>query len=510
MHILLINLTRFGDLLQTQPLISAMHNQGHQVSLVCLDTFQGTTALLRDVHQVCALPGARLLTRLDQHWSWALHDVLDWARQTLGSVPDRIINITPTLAARLLGRALGQGLDGGFGLDAHGFGQYSTPWAAFLQAASTYRGCSPFNLVDLFQRVAGYRPGSFALASPAPEWRAQARALLPDAPGYVAFQLGASQDYRRWPVSAFVEAGREIWQQSGHVPVLLGTAAEGLLGDEFSSLAEYPFVNLMGQTGLQLLAGVLSQMHMLLTNDTGTMHLAAGLGVPVVALFLATAQPFDTGPYLAGSISLEPDMPCHPCSFGQQCPYNLACRDHIQPHKAGALIARYLTEQTWSVPDRLGARVWQARPDADGFMNLHQLGAQTKSERWQWIQIQRQAYRQFLDEQPMRFEPARPWSGSALAESAREDIRRAQGKLAVVTEQARVLSRGPQPVIQKKFLAHYQQLYDIFHSSQNLGVLGHLWHYQSQDAARSMDTFVSLCERYQDLCSFFEQSLIVA
>lgn len=312
-------------------------------------------------------------------------------------------------------------------------------------------GCSPFNLVDLFQRVAGCLPGPFALRQSEPDHVLQARAMLPDAPGYVAFQLGASQDYRRWPVSAFVQVGREIWTQTGHAPVLLGTATERPLGEEFVRLAGYPCVNLMGQTGLPMLAAVLGQMKMLLTNDTGTMHLAAGLGVPVVAIFLATAQPFDTGPYLADSISLEPDLACHPCSFGQKCPYNLACRDHIRPHEVGALIARFLTAQTWIVPDRIGARVWQASHDPDGFMNLRQLGVQTQSERWQWIQVQRLGYRQFLDHRAMQRCTQFSWSCSPFAEELRADIRRAQGKLAVVTEQARILSQGPHPMIQKNF-----------------------------------------------------------
>ena len=50
-----------------------------------------------------------------------------------------------------------------------------------------------------------------------------------------------------------------------------------------------------------VLAAVLRQSRLIVTNDTGTMHLAAGLGVPVLALFLATAQPWDTGPYREGS-----------------------------------------------------------------------------------------------------------------------------------------------------------------------------------------------------------------
>jgi ADP-heptose:LPS heptosyltransferase len=298
MHTQVINLTRFGDLLQTQPVLSGLKARGGRVSLVCLDSFKGAAALLRDLDGVRVLPGARLLAHLDRSWPLAVAELTAWL-DTPGS-PGRILNLTPTLTGRLLGRAIQGGDVLGFGMDAHGFGQYSSPWAAFLQAASAYRGCSPFNLVDLFQRVAGLDPGEFRLRAPDAEALDRAGTLLAAAPGqrHVAFQLGASQDYRRWPVSAFVRAGRVILERTGRSPVLLGTAAEGHLAREFAEMADYPSTDLTGRTDLPTLAAVLSRMDLLLTNDTGTMHLAAGLGVPVAAVFLATAQPFDTGPYL--------------------------------------------------------------------------------------------------------------------------------------------------------------------------------------------------------------------
>ena len=56
-----INLTRLGDLLQTQPVIQGLVDQGDQVALVCLENFAGAAALLRGLEHVAALPGAALL-----------------------------------------------------------------------------------------------------------------------------------------------------------------------------------------------------------------------------------------------------------------------------------------------------------------------------------------------------------------------------------------------------------------------------------------------------------------
>jgi ADP-heptose:LPS heptosyltransferase len=61
MNLLLVNLTRFGDLLQTQPVVHGLRAQGHRVGLVCLENFAGAAALLEGVDHVAALPGSALL-----------------------------------------------------------------------------------------------------------------------------------------------------------------------------------------------------------------------------------------------------------------------------------------------------------------------------------------------------------------------------------------------------------------------------------------------------------------
>ena len=510
MHTQVINLTRFGDLLQTQPVLSGLKARGGRVSLVCLDSFRGAAALLRDLDGVRALPGARLLAGLDRSWPQAVAELSAWLDGARSDTPGRVLNLTPTLAGRLLGRAVHDGEVLGFGIDDHGFGQYSTPWAAFLQAASAYRGCSPFNLVDLFQRVAGLDPGEFRLREPGAEAAARAAELLGPTPGRVAFQLGASQDYRRWPVEAFVQAGRVLWARTGRTPVLLGTASEGHLAREFTTRADYPCTDLTGRTDLPTLAAVLARMDLLLTNDTGTMHLAAGLGVPVAAVFLATAQPFDTGPYLEGSVSLEPDMPCHPCSFGEGCPHGLACRESLDGAAVGELLASRLEGRAFSVPPGLSGRVWQARRDGQGFMDLFSLSGHEREDRSLWIRIQRDVYRQFLDQLAGGDAPSWPGSDSDFRRTLEADLQRATLMLTLVEEQGRLLALRPAAPIRSKFLVNCQNLEDFFASSPSLGVLGPLWRYQSRALSVDMAAFLSLCGRYRELMGMFGRRIALA
>ena len=88
--------------------------------------------------------------------------------------------------------------------------------------------------------------------------------------------------------------------------------------------------NVSGQTTLRELMALLKSCRVLLTNDTGPMHVAAALGTPVVAPFGSTS-PELTGPGLPGDARhklLKSDAPCSPC-FLRECPIDFRCMNGI-------------------------------------------------------------------------------------------------------------------------------------------------------------------------------------
>lgn len=117
----------------------------------------------------------------------------------------------------------------------------------------------------------------------------------------VGFQLGTSQPVRCWPVERFVALARKILSCSpDHSIVLVGDGREheyersflaGLEPEERARIKSY-----IGKTSLPQLAAVVGGMDVLVTGDTGTMHLAIALKVRTVSLFV-TADPNQTGPY---------------------------------------------------------------------------------------------------------------------------------------------------------------------------------------------------------------------
>lgn len=411
--VLVCNFTRLGDLLQSQTLIDDLRLAGHQTGLLCLENFSSALGLMRGLDYAATLPGARLLAGLDSGWTRSLTDLYSLAEAIRRDFnPDYIVNLTPTAPARLVCRLIAGSRAKilGFGIDEFGYGVNEGPWASFFATAARKRGNAPFNVADMARRLAGRligpSRGDGALRPPDAEARRWAASFLAAKPvegatGFVAFQLGASEERRRWPAENFAALGDLLWREKKIVPVLLGSGGEAALARKYAEVAAHPFVNAVGATDLPRLAAILLETRLLVTNDTGTMHLASGLGVKSLAFFLATAQPWDTAPQLPGCCCLEPALDCHPCAFGSVCGRAEICRRRIAPDAVAGLILPWLETGDWSVgAARAGeqARVWLTERGEDGLCRVRRLAGDNKLERSVWMLWLRQFWSQLLDD----------------------------------------------------------------------------------------------------------------
>ncbi len=521
MKVLVLNLTRLGDLLQSQSAIAGLKAQGHDIGLVCLDNFASAAGLMQGLDRVFPLPGGRLLARLQSDWRSAL----DVHRQLLDEVardfkPDAVINLTPSQPARLLAMTFKAEQTLGFALDELGFNADSSLWAAFLQLAASSRGASPFNVVDMFRRISGLAgpPAKSGLRGPTDEEKAAARQRLlalvpaPPAKGFVALQLGASEDRRRWPVSYFAQVAQGL-AAAGYAPVLVGTQSEQPLGQRLKALAGVPVADLIGGTDLRELAATLCACGLLVTNDTGTMHLAAGLGLPSLAIFLATAQPWDTGPGLAGSICLEPDQPCHPCAFGAACPTDQSCRQAIAPVGVLDLALNMLAGRMPGTVSVAGARVWRTVQGEDGLIDLLSLSDQGSGheaeDRTRLIRLQRRLYRPYLDGEPLP--EVKPGQEAGLSPEAALELARplgeALGLLNLLQRQGELLARDPIPAMKTKFLATWQRVRGCLEGRERLSLLAALWTFEAERPGLDLPGLLALAERFAGLLGRMERAI---
>ena len=135
---------------------------------------------------------------------------------------------------------------------------------------------------------------------------------------------------KRWLPERFAEVVQTLEDPAGSRWQLVGTAKDREVAEQIATLCPAPaeIENLCGRTTLAELIAVLRASDALLTNDTGTMHLAALLGVPVVAIFGST-EPSLTGPLGAGHTVVRKRAECSPC-FLRECPIDFRCMKEVE------------------------------------------------------------------------------------------------------------------------------------------------------------------------------------
>ncbi|HSJ02772.1 MAG TPA: lipopolysaccharide heptosyltransferase II, partial [Verrucomicrobium sp.] len=148
---------------------------------------------------------------------------------------------------------------------------------------------------------------------------------------------------KRWPMERFAEVATKL---SEHWPqiewALFGAPSEKAMGEKLSSLMPAArHRNLVGATTLTGLIEELRSCRLLVTNDTGTMHLAAALGVPTVSIFGST-EPVLTGPVGNHHRVVRHHVPCSPC-FKRECPFgHYDCLTGVTVERVVAEVAQEL------------------------------------------------------------------------------------------------------------------------------------------------------------------------
>ena len=149
---------------------------------------------------------------------------------------------------------------------------------------------------------------------------------------WLGINPGARWDNKRWPVEHFAELVRQLAaREPAFRFALLGGPGDWALANAIQNAAPDRCVNFADRTTLPELIELLRRCELLVTNDTGPMHLAAALRLPVISLFGPT-RPEQTGPYGQTHLALSHPLPCAPC-MKSRCHWAepLACLWHITP-----------------------------------------------------------------------------------------------------------------------------------------------------------------------------------
>lgn len=186
-----------------------------------------------------------------------------------------------------------------------------------VQAAlPTPLGCDPAGLEPtLMLEAADHEAAASLLDSALP------RSLVGICPGAV---YGPA---KRWLPRRFAEVADRLADRHGVAVAIFGGAEERGIADQVASAMRHPSLVLAGRATLRQSMAILSRCRLLVCNDSGLMHVAAALGVPVVAVFGPT-DPRATAPLGGMQRLLRVDVSCAPCRF-RKCPIDHRCMARV-------------------------------------------------------------------------------------------------------------------------------------------------------------------------------------
>jgi heptosyltransferase II len=162
-----------------------------------------------------------------------------------------------------------------------------------------------------------------SLECPEP-WGERGRALLGETGRWIGLNPGAAfGSAKRWLPERYAAVADALAERQDARVVIVGSAGERALAETIAGAMRRPARVLCGETTLADLVGVLAALRLLVTNDSGPMHVASALGVPVVAVFGPTDWR-ETAPRGRACRVVREPVDCAPCKL-RECPIDHRC-----------------------------------------------------------------------------------------------------------------------------------------------------------------------------------------
>jgi ADP-heptose:LPS heptosyltransferase len=165
-------------------------------------------------------------------------------------------------------------------------------------------------------------------------------------PRLVCVHPTAGNDMKQWPIEYFAAVADQLVEDNGAQIVLIGGPGDEAIGAELMGLMRRAdaAVSAIGQFPLSDLPALLARCSLFLGNDSGPKHIAAGLGVPTVAVHSGTVDVYEWGPIGPRAVAVSRDMVCAPCYLAkpEHCRRGLSCLRQLAPEVVYAACRRLL------------------------------------------------------------------------------------------------------------------------------------------------------------------------
>ncbi|MGB0908838.1 MAG: glycosyltransferase family 9 protein [Nitrospirales bacterium] len=382
-QVLILNITRMGDLVQMTPLLRRLEYEwpGVAIDLIVDQEFFLIANLLPGIRTVLSYDFQALMddARVRARDLVSLYqDIAKWAKPLTSNGYDRVINLTFNRRSAYLTGYIGSSETRGLTTAPDGNVIVKNAWMAYFLDMHTYRSLNRFNLVDVYA-LGGSGPGPYVpvqLKQPDAEceWARAFLSTFGSPPGWIGVQIGASDVMKAWRPEYFGRTMALLSQKLNVGFVLIGSnkelpAVQEAVHAYKSAGGQAPLCHAIGKTTISQLVGLLAQCDLMLTNDTGPMHLAVGVEIPVVNISVGHVDFRETGPYGPHHWVIQPEIECGPCGFDQVCAHQ-SCKERLLPQYVADVSIHALGKGALPVVTP-GMRVYESGIDQDQLGTFH-------------------------------------------------------------------------------------------------------------------------------------------
>jgi len=394
--ILVVQMARLGDLLQTTPLLGGIKEECPD-SRICVLTDKANEEVAKKcgcVDEIISIDVNSMIDEIkDNDDAEEVFKIINKYCLSLSNrYFDSVINLNYSMVSAILSNMPGSGKIYGYRLDNACGKLEKDSWFVYLNNMVKHLPVSPFNLVDYFYYVFckknKIKKLQFKLSSSDLN---KAEEIFNDlnigsASKVIAVHPGIRHEKRSWPIDYYAELISNYHNNENIKIILTGSKDDRYLADEL--LNRLSLVDdersgvhdLVGKTDLSETAAVLKRSDLLLCGDTGVMHLGAAVGVKILSLFIGPAFVYNTGPYSQGDYILQTSHDCGPCAEDMDCA-DKKCRYTITPEIVFKLSMNILcnTQNDLNLPDNL--KLLRSEMEAWGvrYRLLHQGAAGIKN-----------------------------------------------------------------------------------------------------------------------------------
>ncbi len=306
-HALVIGITRLGDIVQTEPMVRALKAGGRfeRVSFLVERSFSDIAGRIASVDDLKCVDFDAILGRLDRHSAvLPMREYLVLADSLKSNRFDAVYNVTHSRPSMMLA-ALASNEAQGVTLDRQGMQVVNNRWFQYFFATNLARPWCSFNLVDIYVNAVDPLVAQAERKPQLISGSGRNKRSLNSNDGEVLLHVGASKSDKQWPLEKFVALSQYLLDRGLKV-TLLGGGKSSSISEAFP--AHKNFRDLLGITTVDDLFDLCQNASLMVSADSGPVHIAAACDLSIIAIEGGSAHGFETAPYSTGSIVIQPHL----------------------------------------------------------------------------------------------------------------------------------------------------------------------------------------------------------